>query len=499
VLLAIVGGAVGLLLGWGVVSLFSHAKSFALPQFNVIQLNGTVLVFTFLLALATGALFGLAPSIHASRADLHQELKGGAGRSVSPSRGRRLASDILVVGEIALSLLLLSGAGLLLKDFVKLRNVDVGVRTEGVWTGALQLPQAHYDDDPRQFQFAQALLEKLRHIPGVDAAALSGTLPLEGGSNGYISLQGKPSTALSGPLVESHSVSPDYFRAMGVPLISGRMFTAADVDLAAKLDARGNEARRKNEKLAPDEANAMIYPTVINQTMARYFWPNQDPVGQMFSGGGTGPWRQVIGVVGDVKEWGLTHATVPEAYSAFDGAPYFFIVLHTPLRASTVTSPVRRILAQMDASLPLFNVRGMNEVIGDGAQGSQFLSLLVGSFAAFAALLAAVGIYGVLSYVVNQRTREIGIRMSLGATRGRVLAQVLYEGMRLAILGFAIGIAGAFAAGRVMASLLHGVDPRDLGVLLGTTGLLALITFGACYVPALRAARLDPMSALRQE
>jgi putative ABC transport system permease protein len=499
VLLGVVGGAMGLLLGWGIVSLFSHAKSFALPQFNVIQLNGTVLAFTFVLALATGVLFGLVPAARTSRPDLHDELKGGAGSSVSPSRKRRFASNFLVVGEVALSLLLLSGAGLLLKDFVKLRNVEVGVRPEGVWTAAVQLPKARYDGDAPQLQFAQALLDRVRHIPGVDAAALTSVLPLEGGSNSYFSLRGHPSGSNEGPLVEVHSVSPDYYRAMGVHLISGRWFTPADVELTAKLDLTAHAARLKKTKLPPGESNTMVYPTVINQSMAHYFWPNQNPAGQMFGQGDTGPWHQVIGVVGDVKEWGLTHAPVPEAYSAFDGSGRFFVVLHTPMPPSSLTPPVRQALAQLDASLPLFNVRTMAEVIGDGAQGSQFLSVLVGSFAGFAALLAAIGIYGVLSYLVSQRTREIGIRMSLGASRGRVLAQVIWEGMRLATAGFAIGLAGAYAAGKVMASLLHEVEPRDPGVLLGTTGLLALVTLAACYVPARRAARLDPMAALRQE
>ncbi|MGP8245745.1 MAG: ABC transporter permease [Bryobacteraceae bacterium] len=499
-LLALAGGAMGLLLGWGIVRLFSHVKSFALPQFNVLQLNGTVLAFTFALTLATGLLFGLIPAIQASRTDLHDELKGGAGSSVSPSRKRRFASNFLVVGEVALSLLLLSGAGLLLKDFVKLRNVDVGARPEGVWTGAVQLPKARYDYGAPQLQFAQALLEKVWGIPGVDAAALSNRLPVEGGSNGYIEVRGRPSGPNSGPLVEVHSVSPDYFRAMGVRLISGRGFTAEDTELTAKLDARRNEAQEKKQKLPPGETNTMVYPAVINEAMARHFWPNEDPEGQVFSwGNGSGPWQQVIGVVGDVKEWGLTHAPVPEAYSAFDGSGRFFVVMHTSMRPSSLTPPARQALAQLDSSLPLFGVRTMSEVIGDGAQGSQFLSLLVGSFAAFAALLAAIGIYGVLSYVVNRRTREIGIRMSLGASRGRVLAQVIWEGMRLAAAGFAIGMAGAFAAGRVMASLLHEVDPRDASVLLGTAGLLAVVTLAACYVPARRAARLDPMAALRQE
>jgi len=499
-LLGMAGGAAGLLLGWGIVAWFSQAKSFALPRFNVIQLNGTVLAFTLALALATGILFGLAPAFQTSRPDLHEELKGGAGSSVSPSRKRRLASDILVVSEIALSLLLLAGAGMLLKDFVRLRNVDVGVRPEGVWTAAVQLPEARYEKQPQTFQFAQALLDKAQHLPAVDAAALSNRLPLEGGSNGYIKLRGQPSAPMSGPLVEVHSVSPDYFRAMGVRLIAGRVFTAQDVERTAPLDARQVEAWHKKKKLPADETDAMVYPTVINETMVRTFWPQQNPLGQIFShGSDTGPWQQVIGVVGDVRQWSLTHAPVPEAYTAFAGGPGFFLVLHTARKPAALTPPARAALAQLDNTLRLFNVRTMEEVIGEGAQGSQFLSLLVGSFAAFAALLAAVGIYGVLSYVVNQRTREIGIRMSLGASRGRVLAQVLGEGMRLASLGFAIGVAGAFAAGRLMASLLHEVKPNDPAVLAGATALLAAIALAACCLPARRAARLDPMTALRHE
>jgi hypothetical protein len=197
------------------------------------------------------------PAAQASQADLHDELKGGAGSSVSPSRKRRLASNALVAGEIALSLLLLAGAGLLLKDLVRLRNVEVGVRTEGVWTGAVQLPEARYEKAAQQSEFARALLEKARRIPGVDAAALSDHLPLEGGSNGYIKVRGQPSTPMSCPLVEVHSVTPDYFRAMGVRLIEGRVFTAEDVELAAALDARQREARKKKEDLPPVETNAM--------------------------------------------------------------------------------------------------------------------------------------------------------------------------------------------------------------------------------------------------
>jgi ABC-type antimicrobial peptide transport system permease subunit len=244
----------------------------------------------------------------------------------------------------------------------------------------------------------------------------------------------------------------------------------------------------------------MISPAVINETMARAFWPNRTSLGQMFSQGNDhGPWKQVIGVVGDVRQWGLAHQPVPEAYEPFTLNDRLFLVLHTARLPLSLTPEVRRALAQTDPSLPLFSVRTMDQVIGENAQSQKFLSLLVGSFAGLAVLLAAVGIYGVLSYAVTERTREIGIRMSLGASRGRVLAQVILEGMRLAAVGFAVGIAGALAAGRILASLLHEVKPRDPVIFAVTAGFLALVALVACYLPARRAAGLDPATALRYE
>jgi ABC-type antimicrobial peptide transport system permease subunit len=220
----------------------------------------------------------------------------------------------------------------------------------------------------------------------------------------------------------------------------------------------------------------------------------------MFSqGSDSGPWKQVIGLVTDVRQWGLTHAPVPEAYDVFTGDTDPFLVLHTARLPLSLTPEVRHALAQTDNSLPLFSVRSMDQVIGENAKGQQFLSLLVGSFAGLAVLLAAVGIYGVLSYAVTERTREIGIRMSLGASRRRVLGQVVLEGMRLAVVGFAAGIAGALAAGRVLSSLLHEVKPGDPAIFAVTAGFLTLVALLACYIPARRAARLDPMRALRYE
>jgi putative ABC transport system permease protein len=498
-LLSVVGGALGLLLAWGGVSLFSTTKSYGLPDFNVVQVNGAVLAFTFALAIATGVLFGMFPALQMSRPDLHEELKGGAGSSISPGRRRRFTSHALVVAEIALSLMLLVSAGLLLKDFAALRSLDIGVRREGVWTAAVQLPQANYKTDRQAYDFSEALLDRARRIGGVDSVALSDHLPLEGGSNYYIKLRGQ-TDAMSNQLVERHSASPEYFRAMGVRLLQGRLFTQADIQTALEHDMRLDPLWEAGTTPPADLTNGVVYPCVINESMARFFWPNQNPLGKMFSqGSDTGPWKQVIGVVSDVRQWSLTHRPVPEAYDAFDGGSRLFLVLHTSLPPSSVTAEVRRALGQIDSTLPLYSVRSMDQVVGEQAEGQQFLSLLVGSFAALAALLAAIGIYGVLSYAVRQRTREIGIRMSLGASRGRVLGEVLREGMRLAVLGLAVGIAGAFAAGRVLASLLSEVKPGDPLIFVATAGLLAVVALIACYLPARRAARLDPMTALRYE
>ncbi len=499
-MLALTGGALGLLLGWGIVEWFARAKGAALPRFSVIRLDLTVLAFTGALAVVTGILFGIFPALQTSRPDLHEELKGGSGSSISPGRRRRFTSDVLVVAEFALSLLLVASAGLLLKDFARLRGLDIGVRTEGAWTAAIRLPDANYATSARRLSFAESLVERCRHIPGVQAASLTDRLPLEGGSNYYIRVRGQESAPASSQLVERHAVSPDYFALLGVRLIRGRIFTPADLQAVQATNERIRPFRESGTRPTPEQLSSIVFPTVINEAMVRAFWPNQDPVGQMFSQGGIhGPWRQVIGVVSDVRQRGLANRPVPEAHDVFDGSSGFFLVLRASIEPSAVTAQVRRELERLDATLPLFSVRTMDEVIDDNAQGQRLLSVLIGSFAALAALLAAIGIYGVLSYLVTQRTREIGIRMALGASRGRVLGEVLRDGARLALAGFVLGLAGALATGRVLASLLNEVKPRDPAVLAAAAGLLAVVALIACYLPARRAASLDPTEALRYE
>jgi putative ABC transport system permease protein len=500
VLLSVCGGGIGLVIAASAVALFARMESLALPQFNTIGINPDVLAFTCALAIATGVLFGIVPAFQASRPDLHEELKGGAGSSVSPGRRRRFVSGALVVGEVALSLLLLVCAGQLLEDFVRVRNLDIGVRPAGVWTAGVMLPESGYKKQEQQFRFERELLERAARIPGVETAALSNRLPLEGGSNGYIKLRGETTTPMSNQLVERHAVSPGYFRAMGIRLLKGRDFSAADIQQAVSLDAALTPIYEKGSTPPAAQSNQMVYAAVINESMAHFFWKDRNPIGQAFSrGSDDGPWYQVIGVVNDVREWGLTEKAVPEAYDAFDGDSGVFLVLHTSLPPASMTGQVRRTLGQIDSSLPLFSARTMDEVIGEQAQGERFLSGLVGGFAALAVLLAAIGVYGVLSYAVTARTREIGIRMSLGASQGRVLSAVLGEGMRLAAIGFIGGAAGAFAGGRVLSSLLHEVKPGDPVVFIATASFLALVALAACYLPARRAAHLSPMVALREE
>jgi predicted permease len=497
-LLSGVGGALGLAVARATMGLFTYTRA-RLPQFNAVELNGSVLVFAAALVVATSLVFGVVPALQTSRPDLHDELKGAAGGSNSPGRRRRFTSDTLVVAEIALSLLLLISAGLLLKNFAQLRNMNIGVRTEGVWTAAIQLPDTSYRTWRETHSFKQRLLEETGRIVGVEAAAVTNRLPPEGGGNYYINLPGQTRAQMSGQLVEQHWITPDYFRAMGVRLLQGRNFTEGDVERGLQAFNRFIEALDAGVQLAPAETDAIVYPVVINETMARFFWPNQNPLGQRFGHGGDhGPWAEVIGVVSDVKQRGLANRVAPEAYDVFGGGR-FFLVLRTSGDPARLGAEVRRVLGRLDRGLPLFSVRTMDEVIADNAQGQQFLSVLVGSFAALALLLAAIGIYGVLSYAVTQRTREIGIRMALGATRGRVLYEALRQGMVLALMGSALGIAGAVAARRVISSLLTQVEPGDPSIYLGTAALLAIVALAACYLPARRAARVDPMTALHYE
>jgi putative ABC transport system permease protein len=482
------------------VRLLANAKQLGIPRINPIELNLPVMAFTLGVAVLSGIVFGIIPALQTSRPDLHDELKGGAGASVTHSRGRHFASNALVIGEMGLSLLLLIAAGMLLKDFAALRNSNIGVRSEGVWTAAVRLPNAGYKETQKKYEFSEAMLTRLRQIPGVESAALSTVLPTEGGSNYYAKIRGKVTEHMGGPLVELHAVTPGYFHAMGVPLISGRDFTQGDVERSLQLDKREEEIFKDDRKPPAEETDAIVFPSVINQTMAKTFWPDENPIGKFYAHGSDhGPWHEVVGVVGDVKQWGLVHAPVPEGYDAYDGSARMIIVLHTNVAPAAVTDAVRHAVNELDSNLPLYQIRSMDQVIADQAAGQQFTTTLVGLFAGLALLLAAVGIYGVLSYLVTQRTREIGIRMSLGADRSDVLRLVLGHGARLAIAGCILGVIGAFAATRVLRSVLLMAKGQDARIFLVAVAALVGVALFACYVPARRATKVDPVVALRYE
>lgn len=500
VLLSLLGGVFGLALAWGCVHVLAGAESAPIPRPNPLGLDGTVLLFTFAISVLVGVLFGFAPALQVSQLQLSEELKSSAQAVLTPSGRRRILRDALVVGEIAISLALLIGAGLLLRSFAKLREVNVGVQPEGVLTMDIVLPPKKYSTIEQQSAFYQQLLDRVKNAPGVQAAAVASELPLQGGSNGYITVEGQPNPAFEATLVEWNYITTDYFRTLGIPFLKGRNFSDQDfqdtADGVRKIDAVFQSGKIQ----VPAGFKAVA---IINQAMARQFWPDQDALGRVFKLGGMFP-VTVIGIVGDVKEWGLRQPVIPQAYFPLPAA------LDEPGRslsiavksAGAATGPLAMVRDQvhaLDSSLALFRVRTMDEIISESMASTSFQMFLLGFFALLAVLLSAVGIYGVMAYAVTQRTHEIGIRLALGAQGREVLRMVVGQGAKLALAGVAVGLVGALAVTRVMTSLLFGVGSRDLLTFAAGAGLLTAVALLACYVPARRAMKVDPMVALRYE
>jgi predicted permease len=497
VLLALLGGGAGLLFGWAGIHLLPLLKDAVPPGTPPIAVNISVLTFTFLVALATGLLFGLAPAWVYSRPAALDELKGGAGAAVSAGRSRRFVGNGLVAAEIAISLTLLVAAGLLLKSFVRLRSIDFGVRRSGILTAELNLPDAKYGSPTKILAFTRALLERMRGLPGVLTAAMTDHLPLNGGTNGTITLYGnRTNTDSSSEWVEVHGITPGYFETMGIPLIAGRKLTEEDTDRALALDTA------LSLHSTASETQKAIYPVDIDRAMSRMFWPGKNPIGQRYSySGEAGPWMEVVGVVGDTRQWGLRVPPRPEGYLPFDGGTCCstILVLHTALPPQSLVAEVRQQVRALDPDLPLFGIRTMEQVVAQHTAGARTASLLVGLFAALALLLAAVGIYGVMAYLVAQRTQEIGIRMALGARRSDVLRLVVGRGLMLTLIGVAIGNACALGLTRFLASLLYEVKPTDRVTFIAVSLILTTVALLASYIPSRRATKIDPMVALRYE
>lgn len=502
VLLALSGAALGLLAAWWCVNLLQSVKTLPIPRQNAVQIDVTVLLFAIAAGIFVGILFGLAPALQATKLNLSEELKSSAQAAAGPAGTRRLLRDALVVGEIAISLALLVGAGLLLRSFARLRNAEIGVQTENVLTMGINLPGKKYTTLTARRAFLDQLLDRIRRTPGIQAASASTQIPLEGGSNGYITVPGRDDAAIKNQLFEWNYITQDFFRAFGIPFLQGQNFSPQDVDHVADVNLKINAlfAAGNPPKELPKDLSLMA---VINRTMARLVWPDQDPVGKVFTLGGFVTVK-VIGVVGDVKVRGIRREVVPQAYFPLTGALDYAggvwrLAVKTSGAPMSVLGAIRKHVTELDTSLAVLRPRTMNDVISDAMQDTSLQTFLLGVFAALAVLIAAVGLYSVMAYLVTQRTHEIGIRMALGAQRNDVLQLVLGHGSRLTVIGVSVGIAAALALTRLIRSLLFGVSSSDFLTFTAVVILLALVALTACYIPARRATRVDPIVALRYE
>ncbi|MGH9404597.1 MAG: ABC transporter permease [Terriglobia bacterium] len=476
VLLFLLGGVAGLLAGWATLRILLYAAPEGyVPGIMHVRLGGWVFAFTFGVALLTGIIAGLVPALQTSQPDLHGALKEG-GRSVAGThRGSR---SVLTAAEIALALVMLIGAGLAIKSVVRLMGVQAGFDPHNVLKARIALPEVRYQDERRE-PFFEQLLARLRALPGVQSASAAGELPLQGGSNGVVYIEGQPlpKDMWSSPLVEWCTVMPDYFRTMRIPLLRGRDFNSHDL---------------------PKSPNVAI----INETMAHRFWPNQDAVGKRFAHDYQKPdWIRVIGVVGDVREFGLDEKPIPEAYfpESQGSDSYMAVVVRTSTPPLGETGALRAAVRSIDPGLPVFQVGTLSQIVSQSSEQQKFVALLLALFGLTALALAAVGIYGVISYSVAQRTHEIGVRMALGAQRSDVLRLVAREGLAIALAGIGVGLAAAFALTRLMSGILYGVKPSDPATFATVPFVLLAAAIAACYVPTRRATRVDPMVALRYE
>ena len=480
--LAVLGGAAGLLLADLGTHLLVAAKPAALAHLNSISIDPAVLAFGLAVSTLTGLVFGLAPAWSASRADVADALKQ-EGRTATAGPAGDGFRRMLMVAEMALALVLLVGAGLFIKSFARLRSVDPGFNPAQVIAVNIQLPVTRYSEIPKQTSFRRELLARLNSLPGVDAAMV-GDIPLNGSEVTHnLAFDGRPPVAEGDePEVDTFCVMGDYFRVMQIPQRAGRTFAATD---------------REDQPLV----------AVINEALARQYFARQNPIGQRVRWGReTGPprWMTIVGVVGDVKQYSLAQPAEPAVFTPFAQSNeawrrWMSLVVRAPGSSATLIPAVKSQVWSLDNQIPLNRIESMDELLSQSLAERRFNMRLLGLFAGLALTLAAVGLYGVMSYSVSQRTHEIGIRMAVGARRRDVLMLVMGQGARLAATGVAAGIVGAFALTRLMTSLLFGVAPTDPATFAAVVLLMMAAVLLACYVPARRAVRVDPMVALRYE
>ncbi len=501
-ILSLAGGLAGAFLAYDLVGALASLAGPQLVSPNPVRVDTWVLLFCIGVSATVGILFGLAPAFETSRVNLVAELKSRTGSSGAGDRGI-FVRDALVAGEIALSLALLAGAGLLLRTFHNMRMLDLGVRSDHVLSGYVLVPEKNYSTFDTTIGFANTFVDRLRNSPGIRDAALNILGPLSSDNNGYIHLDGEPDDARQGDLVVGNEVTPNYFRTLGMKMIAGRELNDADTQGAvAEWRALLPLEKAHDDKSEEAEAAKYVVSAVISKEMAEHFWPNQNPLERIFRNGALG--FRVVGVVNDVRNNGMRDkpmyaAYVPLAMYLGDGPSVLYVSVLTSGRAESGEATMRSVLQSIDGTLALSEVQTIPQIAEASFTDTRDEALLLGALSGLALLLAAIGTYGVMSYVVSQRTNEIGIRVALGAQRADVMRLVLRQGTILVGAGLGLGLLLAIGGARLMRDLLFGVAPFDAFTYAGVAVVLAGISLLACYIPARRAMRVDPMVALRYE
>jgi putative ABC transport system permease protein len=480
-LLALAGGALGLLIAyWLVEALVAYGP--AIPRLDEIGLDGRAVAFTFGVSLLTSLLCGLAPALSASRPDLSEALKEGA-RAAGGSSG--LSRGALVVAEVALTLVLLVGAGLLIRSLWRVMQINPGFDPEGALTMQVSLPESEYGGSSRKIAFYRQLLERLKSVPGVEAVGMINNLPMGGVNiNGQFGVAGRPQDQYG--YAGYRVVSPDYFRTMNIPLRTGRYFTDQDSE--------------SSEPVA-----------IVSRRVADTFFRNENPLGKRVLSVNDASreeydqaekWPKIVGVVGDVKHLGLENSDSADLYVCYAQRPRrigdMIVTLRTNVEPAALAPALRQEVKKLDANLPV-SFEAMGQIFARSTATRRYTVILLGAFAALALLLAVIGVYGMMSYAVSQSAREIGIRVALGAQRRDVMKLVVGQGLVLTAIGMAIGLSAAFALSRLIAGLLYDVSAADPLTFAGVVGLMMFVALLACYFPARRATRIDPIVALRQD
>jgi len=482
VLLAFIGGAAGLLLGEAAIQFVKAFGPSNIPRLREVQLDPLVFLFALALTLLTGLLFGLAPALGAARENLVDALKEGGQRSGS-APGRQKIRSALLVSEVALALVLVAASGLLVRTFLHLLKVDPGFNATRVLTFELTLPQAKYPDKDQVAAVYRKVLDALRNIPGVQSAGVASPMPMSGGQESTaFAIPDRPTNAGSAfqPFASYTIASPGYFSAIGTPILRGRPFLDSDTSDSQPV-------------------------AIISKTLAEQFFPGQDPIGKSIKlPPKKFPVMTIVGVAADVKHFTVREKTGPEFYVMYTQKPYpdmltMQVALRTQADPRAIIGSARESVRSVDPALPLAKVSTLATLVDDSMTQSRFSMLLLTAFAVLALLLASIGIYGVISYAVAQRTQEFGIRLALGAQPRNVFSIILAQGARLAGFGIAIGLVAAVGVARLMRALLFGVQPLDPLTFAVVPVLLLAVALLACYLPARRATRVDPLVALRCE